>query len=103
MAPVRAMLVRLSEALPLLVRVMVWGVEVDPTSCEAKVSDGAESEMVGAAAAVPVVATVVGDEAALEAMRMAAVRVPAAVGLKVTVRVQWAEAASAPEQALVRV
>ncbi len=89
MAPVREMPVRFSVALPLLVRVTVWGTEGDPTSCEAKVREEGDNEIVGVVAVpLPVRVIVFGEDVAFETIVMAAVRVPAAAGSKVTVKAQ---------------
>ena len=58
-------------------------------------------EKSGAAVAVPESATVCGLPLALSAMDTEAVRVPGAVGLKVTLMVQFAEAATLAPQVLV--
>ena len=92
-----------SEAPPELVRVTVWAAVAVPTVVEAKVSDVGLSEAfaaAGASAPVPVSGTDWGEPTALSAMLTVAVRVPVAVGLKVTVMVQEALTAMLEPQVL---
>ena len=97
------MLVMLNAALPVLVRVTVCAVLVVPTSwlgnvrlVGAKLTAGAER-----VTPVPVRLTVCGLLLALSAMVMAPVRLPTAVGVKVTLMVQLAPAATDVPQMLV--
>ena len=90
-------------ALPLLVNVMLCAALVVPTNCDEKVKlVGARvTAGAGAVAPVPVRLTVCGLPLALSAMETAAVRVPAAVGLKVTLMMQLAVAARVAPQVVV--
>ena len=72
-----------------------------PTCCAGKVKEVGERLTVGAATPVPVRLTVCVAGLALSVMVTAPVRVPAAVGLKVTLRVQLAPAATLEPQVLV--
>ena len=93
--PVSEIARELSEAVPVFVTVIAWAGELLPRIVLAKVSDEVESVTLGAgaAAALPVRATVCGDPVTLSAMLTDAVRVPAAVGLNVTVMAQLAPTA----------
>jgi hypothetical protein len=79
-------------AVPELVSVTVWAALVMPSACGANVRLVGESVTVGAVTAetapVPLKATVCGEPLALSVIVTAPVRVPAAVGVKVTERVQ---------------
>jgi hypothetical protein len=72
-----------------------------PTACAGKVKEVGERLTVDAATPVPVRLTVWVAGLALSVMVTAPVRVPAAVGLKVTLRVQLAPAATLEPQVLV--
>ena len=72
-----------------------------PTACAEKVKEAGERLTVGALTPVPVRLTVWVAGLALSAMVTAPVLVPVAVGLKVTLRVQLAPAATLAPQVLV--
>ena len=72
-----------------------------PTACAGKVKEAGERLTTGAATPVPVRLTVWVAGLALSVMVTAPVLVPAAVGLKVTLRVQLAPAATLEPQVLV--
>src|SRR6266852_1451084 len=96
------MLVMFNEAVPLLLRVTVWAVLLVPTSWLAKVRLAGERLTAGAEEAVPVPVrlTVCGLPLASSLMVMLPVRVPVAVGVKVTLMLQLAPAATALPQVL---
>lgn len=102
--PLRLILVMVSAAVPLLVRVIVWAPLVVPTFWLPKFTLLGLSVTAGAGAvvAVPESATVCGLPGASSLMLMLAVRVPAAVGVKVTLIVQLPEAATVAPQVVVR-
>src|SRR2546423_662758 len=97
-----AMLVKMSGALPVLVRVTVLGALVVVPAWPANAL-GAERLASGAAPAVPVPvrAALWGLPAALSVRVSDPVRVPAAVGVNVTLMVQLATAARGEIQLLV--
>src|ERR1035437_10307219 len=86
--------------LPELVRVIIWAELVVPTDWLPKERLEGETLTVEVVQA-PETLTVWGLPVALSAMAMAAMRVPAAVGLKVTLMVQLAPAATLDPQLLV--
>ena len=90
-------------AVPVFFRVEVRAAAVVPTEVLAKESDVGERLTAGAGGAAPVPerATVCGEPVALSATLTEAVRLPVAVGLKVTVMVQVALTASVTPQLLV--
>jgi hypothetical protein len=95
-APVTEMPVTVSAALPEFVSVTVCAGLVVFNACEPNVNEVGASVTTGALAAapVPVSGTVCGLPVALSANETAAVRAPDAVGLNVTLIVQFAFAAS---------
>jgi hypothetical protein len=95
-SPLAVMLVIVNAALPVLVSVTVCAALVVPMVWLAKVSEVGEKLTAGAgtAAPVPVSVAVCGLPAVLSTMLNVPVRVPAAVGLKVTLIVQLAPAAT---------
>src|SRR3989442_1291636 len=95
LAPARVMLVRLSVAVPPLVRVTVWSrLLVVPTRWLPNALLVGESVAVGGVTPVPVSDTDCGLPAASSVMVTVAVRALAAVGVKVRLRTQLAPAAS---------
>ena len=94
--PVTAILVILSAALPVLESVIVWAALVVPTFWLANVNEAGErlAAAVDAATPEPVRLTVWGLPVALSVTVTAAVLVPDAVGLNVTLIVQVAPAAT---------
>src|SRR6266852_6532832 len=96
------MLVMLNEAVPLLLRVTACAPLLVPTSWLAKVRLVGERLTAGALEAVPVPVrlTICGLSLALSLMVMLPVRVPAAVGVKVTLMLQLPPAATALPQVL---
>ena len=90
-SPLAAIPVIVSAAPPVLESVTVCATLVDPTVWLANVSEVGETLTLGvpAAAPVPVRLTVCGLPAALSVMVTAAVRVPVAVGVNVTLMVQF--------------
>jgi hypothetical protein len=102
-SPLAEMLVRLSEALPVLESVTDCAALVVPTVWLAKVSEEAERLTTGAEAAapVPVRLTDCGLPEALSVMLRLLDRVPDAVGVNVTLMVQFAPAATELPQLLV--
>jgi hypothetical protein len=71
-----------------------------PTGCAEKVKETGE-RLIPGALPVPVRAMVSGSPSALSVMVTAPLRVPAAVGVKVTLMVQLAPAVTLPPQVLV--
>src|SRR5437870_10009620 len=96
------MLVMFDEALPVLLSVTAWVPLLVPTSWLAKVRLAGERLTAGAVAAVPVPVrlTVCGLSLASSVMVMAPVRVPVAMGVKVTLIVQFNPAAKVAAQVL---
>ncbi len=94
------MLEMLSVALPVFWSVMTWAVEAVRMVWPANVRLEGEMVAIGAGAdtPVPVSGTEWGDPGASEVMVMAPVRVPKAVGVKVTVIVQLPVAARVAPQ-----
>ena len=89
-----------SAAFPVFVTMMVWAALVPPTSC-VNVSVPGLSETTGMTAeAVPESAMVCGELAALSRTDNVAAALPATVGVKVTEKVQLADAATVLPQAL---
>jgi hypothetical protein len=86
LAPVTAMLLKFKVALPLLVMVTVWAAALVPTDWLPKVRMLAERPT-AADKPVPVKFTVWGLPVALSVNTTDAVRVPAALGVNVTLRV----------------
>jgi len=99
-SPLAVMLVMLSVALPVLLRMTLWALLLVPTACAGKVKEVGERLTTGAVP-VPVRLRVWVAGLALSLMVTAPVRVPAAVGLKVTLRAQLALAARLAPQVLV--
>ena len=99
LVPVSAMLLMVRSALPLLVNVTAWAVLVVLTCWLPKLRLVGLKLTAGAAMVVPepLKATVCGLPAALSVMDTLALRVPVAVGVKVTLMVQEAPAASVLE------
>jgi hypothetical protein len=83
----------LSGALPLFVRVTVWGGELVPTSWLPKVRPVVERPTSGATP-VPVKFTICVAAAKLPVNTTEAVRIPTALGVNVTLSVHWADGAS---------
>ena len=81
---------KVSVAVPVLVRVTVWDADAAPTVVDGKVRLAGDTltEVVLAAVPVPLSATVCGELAALSAKLTAAENVPDAAGLNVTVTAQ---------------
>ena len=100
MVPVTARLVTLKVALPVLVKVTVWSALVVCVGWLAKTRPVEERPAVGALP-VPVRPTLWGLPAALSLRVTAAVRVPLPVGVKVTLIVQLAPAATLAPHVLV--
>lgn len=95
LVPLRAMLLIARAVLPVFVRVTPCAALVVPTSCEPKLSlDGARLTAGASGTPLPDRLTLCGLPVALSATCTEAVRVPAAVGLKVTEIVQLAFTAS---------
>jgi hypothetical protein len=86
--------VRVRVAVPVLVTVTICAALVEFTICEPKLSVLAESVTAGALSPVPPKVIVCGLLAALSAMVTLPYRFPAAVGVNVTLIVQFAPAAS---------
>jgi hypothetical protein len=100
--PVMLMLVMESAAVPELVSVMFGAVNELPTGWLEKLIEFAESVTAGAVAVpVPLRATVCGEPYVLSAMLTVAVSAPVAAGLKVTVILHEAAAATLVPQVLV--
>src|SRR5258706_15082825 len=96
------MLVMVRTAVPLLLRVIACAALVVPPVCEAKVRlVGLRAAEGPTAVPVPVRLAVCGLPAALSVTVIVPVRVPAAVGVKVTLMVQFAPAATEVPQVLV--
>ncbi len=94
LVPVMPMEVMLSAALPVLLSVTICAALIVPTPWLAKVRLVADKLTIGAGAVpVPVKVTVCGLPVALSVMLTAALRVPVALGTKVTLMVQLAFAA----------
>ena len=93
----------LSDAAPVFFTVTVWAALETPTTVLVKVSDVGLRLTTGAAGAVavPESATVWGEPAMLSAKASVAVRVPVAVGLKMTDAVHFAPTATLLPQVLV--
>ena len=91
LVPESAMLVMLKAALPELVRVRFWAALVAPTARPAKVRLEGD-RLTAHDAPVPVMLTVCEPPPALSVIVTAAVRAPAAAGLKVTLIAQLAPA-----------
>jgi len=87
------MLLSVSGAAPELVSVIVCAALVTPTGCEAKVRVVGEGDATGTAPD-PARGTLCGEPLALSAMLMEATAEPEAVGAKLTMMLQLAEAAS---------
>ena len=100
MLPVSARLVILMAALPLLLRVAVCAVLVVPRDWLPKARLVGVRPSTGAVP-VPERLTVCGLPLALSVMLTEAVRLPLAEGVKVTLMVQWALAATELPQVLV--
>ena len=92
----------LSDAVPVFFTVTVWAALETPTTVLLKVSDVGLRLTAGAAGAVavPERATVWGEPVMLSAKASDAVRVPVAVGLKVTEAVHFAPTATLLPQVL---
>ena len=99
--PVIEKLVKVTGPVPVLVTVTFCAGLVEFTGCEANVRLLGVTVTVAGPFTVPVNATVCGLPVALSAMLMAAVRVPVAVGLKVTLIVQLASTANEAGQVFV--
>lgn len=82
-----AMLVMVSAALPVLVRVTVCAVLLVPTNCGEKVR-GEDGKLATGAVPVPVKGTICGLLGSLSVIVTFPVRIPTAVGVNVTVIVQ---------------
>ena len=100
-SPVVPRLEMVNGAVPVLVSVTICSVLVVPTSWSPKVRLVEERETAGAGSPTPVRLTVSGLLAASEVMVKSAVRVPKAVGVKVTSIVQLAPPATLLPQVLV--
>ena len=99
MAPVTAMLVMLKLALPVLLRVTVWAALVVPRDWLPKVRLVAVRLTAGPLP-VPVRLAVCGLPLALSVILTEAVRLPGAVGVKLTLIVQLPPAGTEPPQKL---
>jgi len=95
-SPLATMLEMVSVPPELLVRVTVWGALVVPTFCAAKVRLAGDRDT--GSAPVPVTSTICGLPAPEVAMATAPLVDPVLDGVKVTLRVHLADAASAPPQ-----
>jgi hypothetical protein len=95
-SPLIAMLVMLRVAVPVFLRVTLWAALVVPTAWLVKVRLVADKLTAGALAAVPVPVRLIvcGLPDALSVMVTVPVRVPVAVGLKVTLILQFPPAAT---------
>lgn len=93
---------KVSEAVPELVNVMVCEADAAPTFVGVKVRlvGEMETETVGGAVPVPLRATVCGELATLSAMLRVAVSVPVVAGLKLTITAQDALTARVAPQVL---
>src|SRR5690242_19280801 len=91
--------VRLRVAVPVFVKVTAWIALVDPTNCPAKLRLVAERLTAGATP-VPVSPNDCGLPLALSEIFSEALRFPVAKGIKVTLIVQFAPAATAIPQLL---
>jgi hypothetical protein len=100
-APPMAMLVIVSGAVPVLVRVTDWDELLTPMFWRAKLTVEGLSDTDGTPTPVPFKVTDCGDPAALSAMARAAPRLPAAIGLNVTEMPQCAPAATDVPQVFV--
>ena len=94
------MLVIARVAVPVLVRVMLWGLLLVPTACEENVKELGE-RLTTAPAPVPVRLMVWVPGLALSEMRIEPVSEPVSVGVKVTLSVQVAPGARLLPQLLV--
>jgi len=94
------MLLMFRVAVPLLVSLTVCGVLVVPITCSGKLNLVGDKETAGRVP-MPLRATVCGLLGASSVMVTAPLRLPAVVGLKVTLRVQLAPAATLAPQVLV--
>jgi hypothetical protein len=94
------MLLMLSVAFPVFVSVTLWGLLLVPTAWAGKVKEVGERLTAGPVP-VPVRLTVWVEGLALSVMVRVPVLVPAVVGLKVTLMVQLAPAATLEPQVLV--
>jgi hypothetical protein len=92
-SPLTVMPVMLRAALPLLQSVTVCALLHVPTACAGKVKEAGERLSTGAATPVPVSLTVCVAGLALSVIVKVPLLEPAAVGVKVTLRVQLAPAA----------
>ena len=96
------MLITLSAAVPVLLNVIVCAGLVVRTFCEANVSFKGETDAAGPPVVpVPVRLIDCGLPVALSVIEIAAVRVPAALGVNVTLMVQLFAAITAAPQVLV--
>jgi hypothetical protein len=100
LAPVMVMLVMVKAAVPVLLRVMAVPAVVVPSATTPKGTDVGENVATGPVP-VPVKVADWGLPEALSVMVTAALRAPVAVGLKVTLMVQFAPAATPVPQVLV--
>jgi hypothetical protein len=100
-SPLTVMPVMLRAALPLLQSVTVCALLHVPTACAGKVKEAGERLSTGAATPVPVRLTVWVAGLALSVIVKVPVSEPATVGVKVTLRVQLAPAATVAPQLLV--
>jgi len=105
LTPPSTSLVRVREAVPVLVRVRVWAALAVPAAAEKAVRVESESAGAGGAVPVPVSVMVWGEVGALSVIVAVPVSEPAVVGRKPKVRVQLAPATRGAEvlQVLVRV
>jgi hypothetical protein len=99
--PVSPMLEMVSAAAPVFFSVIVWAALAEPTLVSAKLKLVGLKETADVPVPVPLRGTVCGDPAALSVTATAALRAPAAVGLKVTEIVQLAPAARLALQVVV--
>src|SRR5947199_81298 len=97
----RSIVVMLRAVLPGLLKVMVWAALVVATFWLANVRLDGESDACATAVPVPLNPAACGDPVALSVMLTAALRAPAAVGVKVTEIVQLPPAATLDPQVLV--
>jgi hypothetical protein len=100
-SPLTVMLAKLSAAAPMLVNAIVFAALLVPSVCAAKLSEAGLSETTGAAKPVPLKLIVSGLLAALLLITMLPLRAPTAVGVKVTLIVQFAPCARVAPQVVV--
>jgi hypothetical protein len=99
-SPVAMMLLIVRLAVPVLLTVTACGVPLDPTNTPAKLRPTGGDRLITPATPVPLIGTVCGLPVALSTSFTSDDRLPVLVGVKVTLIVQLAFAASDPGQLL---